>query len=144
MYGHTHKEDIQVVQSVIDGKNIGINFYAGSLTSYYHKNPSFNVIEFDAQYMIPVNIKTYYFDLVKANSEGTPTWLQLHDYVSYYSMPDLRPDNIFQYALKVKTDEPTATLYKWNRTRQVRTRPSACNEQCRTELYCLITTSETL
>ncbi len=48
LYGHTHNEDIQVVKSITDNKNIGINFYAGSITTLTWKNPSFNVIEFDA------------------------------------------------------------------------------------------------
>ena len=48
LYGHTHNEDIQVVKSMNDNKNIGINFYAGSLTTYTNNNPSFNVITFDA------------------------------------------------------------------------------------------------
>ena len=56
LYGHTHREDIQVVKSMNDNKNIGINFYGGSLTSHVNKNPSFNVITFDAEYMIPINI----------------------------------------------------------------------------------------
>ena len=72
LYGHTHDEDIQITQSLIDNKNIGINFYAGSLTTWEVKNPSFNIIEFDAEYMIPINIKTYYFNLELANLNGTP------------------------------------------------------------------------
>ena len=44
--------------------NIGLNFYSGSLTPWTDNNPSFNVIIFDAEYMIPINIKTYYIDLV--------------------------------------------------------------------------------
>lgn len=67
LYGHTHREDIQITQSITYNKNIGINFFAGSLTTFAYKNPSFNVIEFDAEYMIPLNIKSYYFDLVQAN-----------------------------------------------------------------------------
>lgn len=63
LFGHTHREDIQVTHSMIDAKNIGINFFAGSLTTLSLKNPSFNIIEFDEQYMIPLNIKTYSFNL---------------------------------------------------------------------------------
>ena len=81
-----------------DSKNIGINFYAGSITTLVWKNPSFNVIEFDAEYMIPVNIWTYSYDVIKASADGLPTWTQLHDYLSYYNLPDLRPDHIFNLA----------------------------------------------
>jgi hypothetical protein len=44
------------VKSIFDNKNIGINFYAGSVTSHVGKNPNFNVIEFDEEFMIPLNI----------------------------------------------------------------------------------------
>ena len=83
---------------MVDSKKIGINFYAGSITTLVWKNPSFNVIEFDAEYMIPVNIWTYSYDVVKASVDRVPTWTQLHDYLSYYNLPDLRPDNIFTLA----------------------------------------------
>ena len=94
LFGHTHNEDIQLVTSITDNKNIGINFFSGSLTSNVMKNPSFNIIEFDQEFMIPVNIYTYYMDLAQANANGQPNWVLLKDYLSYYNMPDLRPDNI--------------------------------------------------
>lgn len=75
------------------------------------------MIEFDAEFMIPVNIYTHSFDLTLANSLGTPTWGLLHDYVSYYSLPDMRSDNLYAYATKVFNDEATAIIYKWNRNR---------------------------
>ena len=83
---------------MIDSKNIGINFFAGSITNLVWKNPSFNVIEFDAEYTISVNIWTYSYDVIKASVDGVPTWTQLHDYLSYYNLPDLRPDHIFTLA----------------------------------------------
>jgi hypothetical protein len=89
-----------------DAKNIGINFFAGSLTSIGVKNPSFNIIEFDEEFMIPLNIKTYTFNLDQANINGAPSWGFLHDYLSYYNLPDMRPDNIYNLiAVKVRDDD---------------------------------------
>ena len=70
LFGHTHKEDLQVTKSIGDNANIGINFIGGSITSIGVKNPSFNVITFDAEYMIPLNIETYSFDLMASYAEG--------------------------------------------------------------------------
>ena len=65
MLGHTHNEHIQIFTGISDPtKPLGVNFYAGSITTHQYRNPSFNVIEFDAEYMIPINIKTYSMDLV--------------------------------------------------------------------------------
>lgn len=144
LYGHTHREDIQIVKSTTDNKNIGFNFFAGSVTTHTWKNPSFNVIEFDAEYMIPVNIFSYSFDVNMANYLGQPNWVLLHDYLSYYSLPDLRPDNLNSLAELVRTNEATATLHIWNQSRRVGLKPTSCNAGCRQNLYCDIVAAENL
>lgn len=108
LYGHVHEEEIQVVRAIGDNKNIGFNFYGASITPHKYHNPAFNVIEFDAEYMIPVNIYTHSFDLDDANTNGTPNWGILHDYVSYYSIDDMRPDNIMKIADRVLSSEAFA------------------------------------
>jgi hypothetical protein len=65
--------------------------------------------------MIPINIKTYSFDLDLANSNGSPSWVYLHDYLSYYNLPDLRPDIIHNLiAVKVRDDDNFAMQYLWD------------------------------
>ena len=91
--------------------NIGLNFYSGSLTPWTNINPSFNVIIFDAEYMIPINIKTYYIDLVQTNQANTASWTMLHDYLSYYSLPNMSPDSIYNLALKIRDNENAAIQY---------------------------------
>ena len=133
------------MKSIYDNKNIGINFYAGSVTSRVEKNPSFNVIEFDEEYLIPLNIKSYSFDLNKANTEGQPTWTLLHDYVSYYSLPDLRPDHIMTLANRILADSAVASQYIWDQTRRAAgTKPGGCDEGCRLNLYCNMIATETV
>lgn len=44
-------------------KAIGVNSIGPSLTPYENLNPAFQVVEFDALTMLPVNQKTYYFNL---------------------------------------------------------------------------------
>lgn len=78
-YGHTHREDIQVVKSIYGEHNIHFNYFGGSVTTGTNKNPSFNVIEFDKATMLPLNIKTYAFDLAQANLDDQPTWTLFHD-----------------------------------------------------------------
>lgn len=115
------------MKSIYDNKNIGINFYAGSVTSHVGKNPNFNVIEFDEEYMIPLNIQSYSFDLEKANTEGQPTWTLLHDYVSYYNLLDLRPDHIMTLADKILADSSFASQYIWDQVRRAWTKPGGCD-----------------
>jgi hypothetical protein len=96
--GHTHNEEFEVIRSLSDNKNIGINFIAGSLTTYTNFNPAFTVIELDAEYMLPLNFETYYFNLTEANNGGSPQWEQLHDFVNFYQIPDVSPDGMYALA----------------------------------------------
>ena len=70
LFGHTHKEEIAVTQPIHLVDNIGLNFVTGSLSTYTNRNPSFAVITFDADTMIPLDYKTYSLDIVKANALG--------------------------------------------------------------------------
>lgn len=93
-YGHTHKEGIALTQAFYKDINIGLSFNTGSLSTYTDRNPSFALIEFDAEYMIPVSYKTYYLDLDKANQQNQPHWELLHDFQNEYGISDLSPDSL--------------------------------------------------
>ena len=81
LFGHTHNEAIAIIKSISGNQeNIGINFIAGSLTTYTDKYPSFTVIEIDEEFMVPINFNTYYYQIEKANAEGKITWEILHDF----------------------------------------------------------------
>ena len=72
-------------------------------------NPSFTVITFDKEYMVPLNYQIYYFNLSSTTSASqTPDWQVLHDYLDYYQLDDLSPSSVNNLALKVLRDEQTA------------------------------------
>ena len=75
------------------------------------------VLELDAEFMVPLNIKSYYFDLSKSVNSSPPEWKILHDYVSHYEMEDFSPDSVYKLAERVKEEEDMARLYAWNRRR---------------------------
>ena len=83
------------------------------------------MLELDAEYLIPINIKTYSYDVVQAARSGSPIWSLLHDYLEYYGLDDLRPDHIHQQiALKLRDKEPAATKYIWDQSRRVGEQPT--------------------
>jgi hypothetical protein len=51
--------------------------------------------------MVPLNTKTYYYSIDRANRENKITWDQLHDFTGYYGLKDLRPDQLFSFAQRV-------------------------------------------
>ena len=93
LYGHTHNEAFKVTKDIRTNKNVGLSFVGGSLTSYTDKNPGFTVIEVDEELMIPLNFKTYYFNLTQANN-GDPKWELYHDFKQEYDIPSVSPDSL--------------------------------------------------
>ena len=92
MHGHTHTQYYEVVHSMSNPEiPIMLANVGGSVTTYTEQNPSYMIIEFDQQTMLPVNMYVYYMDIDKANAEGKPTWELLHDYKSSYGLTDLSP-----------------------------------------------------
>lgn len=86
--GHTHQEDIQVVKAINSTSPIGFNLITGSGTPGGNLNPTFTVIDFDEEYMVPVNIHTYIMDLAEANKkpDQEPEWYELHDFLKEYGL----------------------------------------------------------
>jgi hypothetical protein len=109
LFGHTHTESFSIVKSMVDNKNVGINFICGSLTSMTDYNPSFTLLEIDEETMALHNIKTYYFNLTEANKNGEPKWELLHDYLNDYNMVDLSPDSFASLADSILENEDVAT-----------------------------------
>ena len=95
-FGHHHYETFRVVRAINTTDPIGFYLVTGSGTSYGHKNPGFAVVDWDEEYMVPVNIHTYYMNLTEANMnpEAEPEWKELHDWVSEYNLEDLSPSSI--------------------------------------------------
>ena len=103
---------------------------AGSATTFTKKNPSFSLVEIDEEFMIPLNFKTYFFNI--SNAELNPSsakWEYLHDMVDHYNMQDLSPDSIFRdLALRVRDDESVALKYLWNKVKQSAVKvPRSCD-----------------
>ena len=116
-FGHTHKEDYQVVRAINSTDNIGFNLITGSGTTKTGINPGFTVIEWDAEFMVPVNTFTYYMDMVESNKnpEQEPKWMLLHDALTEYGLKDLSPDSMSNLLDKFYNSKTMATQYEQNR-----------------------------
>lgn len=56
--------------------------------------------------MLPINMKTYYFDLNVANAAAgeTPGWSFLHDWIETYQMPDFSPASFLDLSERFAVD----------------------------------------
>ena len=129
--GHTHDEDIEVVRAINSTDPIGFNLITASGTSGDNMNPSFTVIDFDEEFMVPVNTHTYYLNLTEANAlpaDQKPVWHELHDMVKEYDLEDMSPSSMKKLSERLYNDVDLASQYDWNRIRrggEPNTRPTA-------------------
>lgn len=123
-FGHTHRETLHVNNAVNTTTPIGFWNIAGSGTSVGGNNPAFTVIDFDAEYMVPVNTHTYIMNLTEANAGNEPKWYVIHDLIKEYSLPDLRPTNIKNFLNKLNNDPELAAEYDWNRHQRGQPKPT--------------------
>merc|ERR1711935_609462 len=92
-FGHSHNENVFITRAFNSSDVIGLNLITGSVTTGGDRNPAFTVIDWDKEFMVPINIHTHYMNLTKANANNDtkPAWELLHDYKSEYELEDLSP-----------------------------------------------------
>ena len=120
-YGHSHSESVHVTRAINTTDPIGFYMGTGSGTTGGYKNPSFTVFDFDKEYMVPVNAHTYYFNLTEANAspDAEPKWMELHDLVKEYGLPDLSPKSMDDFVTnRMYNDKDLEGLYAWNANRR--------------------------
>jgi len=95
-------------------KPVMVTEICSSVTTFSGNNPSFKVIEFDKETMVPVNMKTYYLDVAAANESGEAKWALLHDYLDTYSMSDLSPSSFKDLSTRILHDPAVRETYDLN------------------------------
>ncbi len=76
-----------VARSVVTGKPVGVQYWAGSVSTWFEINPSFRMFEVDVETMLPVKIHTYFLNVTDSN----PQWREDHEMTEMYGMKDLSP-----------------------------------------------------
>ena len=99
-------------------------------------------MEFDSDFMIPLSIETFTFDINQANL-GQPQWIPKYNFMSTYGLKDLSPQSLFTFAQKIKLDPKLASSYKAKKYEGIpgkTTRP--CDDYCASHLFCQLTATE--
>ena len=117
VYGHKHYEFYQISFSMTNPtKPVFLNTVGGSITPFSNstgKNPSFHIIDIDAETLLPLEISTHYLDIEKANAEGKPTWKLSHNYTGTFEMKDLSPSSMVGFANHMKNDMELSSKWEW-------------------------------
>lgn len=114
MFSHVHSELYQVMKDINSGKSIGMNFIVGSVTTFQHKAPNFDILYLDPDTMLPVDMETYIFDLESANKNDAPQWNLYINVKDEYNMKDLSPASISNLSDSILADKDVCTKYKHN------------------------------
>ena len=64
--------------------------------------------------MLPINIKTHYMDIAKANANDYPTWELFDNYLETYDLADLSPNSMRDLATRIKNDPALAKEWFFN------------------------------
>jgi Acid sphingomyelin phosphodiesterase C-terminal region len=116
LFGYSHKPEISIVQALYseDTELVNLVLNAGSISPFGGRNPMFSVIEFDAEYMFPTNLRIYWMNLTKANQENYPGWELLSNFTKDYNLQDMSPESIMNFSKAIKNNETMARNYLWN------------------------------
>ena len=93
---HTHDESFYVDKAFNSDEAVMWGQVSPSVTTFEGRNPAFTVIEWDEEYMVPVNIYTYMLNITEANlyPSKKPNWHLMHDQLNEYKIKDLSPNSM--------------------------------------------------
>ena len=118
-------------------------FWTGSVTTHTGRNPSFRVLEIDAETKLPTDMKTYFFNITKANEDQMPMWEEMWDFVKDYELEDMSPKSVFDLGERAYHDEELAKTINLNYVaygpdtiESFSPDQSYCDEKCRLKIKC--------
>ncbi|XP_051908024.1 acid sphingomyelinase-like phosphodiesterase 3a [Hippocampus zosterae] len=105
-YGHTHKDSIMVL---LDSKDSPVNsvFVAPAVTPIrsfsepYSNNPAVRLYFYDKRDFGILDLWQYFLNLTEANLEQRANWKLEYIMTKAFGMPDLRPPNLLQLAVRL-------------------------------------------
>ena len=110
-FGHKHSEQYTIVRGAYDFKPINSYYQAGSVTTHKDKNPSFKIIDFDKETMLPVKMNTYFLNITKANAEGKIQWEHVYEFTKAFGIEDLSPSSLSKLPDKFFNNPNLAVKY---------------------------------
>jgi len=124
-WGHSHSEQIFITGAINTTQMIGLNMISGSGTTGGNRNPAFTVIEWDLEFMLPTNTRTFYMNLTQANAnpDAEPVWEELHDMVKEYGLFDMSPSSMKNFTERMYQNSTLASQYDWNKDRRGSAKP---------------------
>jgi len=133
-YGHTHDDQFEVLVSDTN-EALTMLYVAPSVTTFYARNPSFRVYQYNTTSFEVVDYYQFFFNMTKANSEDTePTWELSYSAKSQYQLYDLSANSWLQLAEDLTSNN---TLWQtWWDNFNTKVPTGQCQGSCRTGYIC--------
>jgi hypothetical protein len=114
MYGHIHSEDFVVWSNEATDTPINVGMIQRPVTTYGSRDPAFYVMEWDEEYMVPINVWAHKLNLESsnANPDEPPTFSLDYDYRELNEMEDMSPSSYKKLANKLYEDNGKDLYYK--------------------------------
>lgn len=137
-FGHSHSDQFQLSRGVVSGESIGVQWVAPSLTTYTDINPSYRVVEADADTKEVLTYYQYRLDLPTANLHPTltPEWVFAYEFLSEYSLPNANATTMDQFVTAMADSEALMLRYINNRQTGVLPASTSCGPACRYNEAC--------
>lgn len=128
MFGHTHDQYFSVSRSITNPeKIIGVSQIGASGTTYTDVNPSYALIDIDAETMLPVNFRIFAFDIDEANASDAeqPDWRLFTDYAKDYDLDGgVSTESLYNLAARLRTDVRFYENFLWDKSRRAEKKPA--------------------
>ncbi|KAJ8974387.1 hypothetical protein NQ317_006166 [Molorchus minor] len=143
--GHTHRDEVSVYYSSSDPTQaINVAWNGASITTFSLGNPSYKIIEVDADTFVPWDIEEWTMDLAAANldTENPPTWYKLYSFKDAYGVDSLEPSELDGLLQRMTKDHSLINQYyifKYRNSTYPNT--NSCDDSCLKGLLCDISTT---
>jgi len=106
--GHTHFDEVKIINEYFTNKPQSIVFIAPSLTTHAYFNPSFRLFEIDSNSKMPIDYLQYRMNLTAANMDeiNPPKWEISYKATEMFQVDSLNDvDQISSFIHSLKTDD---------------------------------------
>ncbi|KAJ8974388.1 hypothetical protein NQ317_006167 [Molorchus minor] len=143
--GHTHRDEVLVYYNSSDiTQAINVAWNGASITTYSLGNPSYKLLEIDAETFDVWDFEEWTMDLETANldAKNPPAWYKLYSFREAYNVDSLDPSEIDLLLQRMTKDHSLIDQYytfKFRNSTYPNTNP--CDETCQKKILCDITTA---
>ena len=89
LFGHTERDEFQLVQSYIDWEPAGVTLIHPGVTTYTQGNPSYRVYYVDPETNVFLDYDQFRLYLNESNISGIINWRKAYNFQTFYTVKNM-------------------------------------------------------